>query len=74
MHRNSWAMTTHLLLEEPGIDYDVTWFNVHRPEAFPTDFLQLNPNARVPLLITPDGPIYESAAAIMMREAGVTRR
>ena len=58
-------MTTQLLLEELGIDYDVTWFNVHKPEEFPPDFLQLNPNAKVPLLITPDGPIYESAATMM---------
>jgi glutathione S-transferase len=65
MHRNSYAMTTHLLLEELGIDYDLTWFNVHKPEEFPADFLQLNPNARVPLLITPDGPIFESAATMM---------
>ena len=65
MHRNSYAMSTHLLLEELGIDYNVTWFNVHKPEEFPADFLQLNPNARVPLLITPDGPIYESAATMM---------
>ena len=65
MHRNSYAMSTHLLLEELAIDYSVTWFNVHKPEEFPADFLQLNPNARVPLLITPDGPIYESAATMM---------
>ena len=65
MHRNSYAMTTHLALEELGLDYDVTWFNVHRPEEFPADFVALNPNARVPLLITPDGPVYESAATMM---------
>ena len=64
-HRNSYAMTTHLMLEELGIDYDVTWFNVHHPEDFPADFLELNPNARVPVLITPDGPLYESAATMM---------
>jgi glutathione S-transferase len=64
-HKNSYAMATHLLLEELGVDYDVSWFNVHKPEEFPADFLQLNPNARVPLLITPDGPIYESAATMM---------
>jgi len=45
MHRNSYAMTTHLLLEELGIDYDVNWFNVHKPEEFPADFLPLDPNA-----------------------------
>lgn len=65
MHRNSYAMTTHLLLEELGIDYGVSWFNVHNPDEFPADFLQQNPNARVPLLKTPDGPIYESAATMM---------
>lgn len=64
-HRNSYAMTTQLMLEELGVDYDVTWFNVHRPEEFPSDFLELNPNARVPVLITPDGPLYESAATMM---------
>jgi glutathione S-transferase len=64
-HKNSYAMTTHLLLEELGADYDVSWFNVHKPDEFPDDFLRLNPNARVPVLITPDGPVYESAATMM---------
>jgi len=64
-HKNSYAMTTHLLLEELGVDYDVSWFNVHKPDDFPDDFLRLNPNARVPVLITADGPIYESAATLM---------
>lgn len=64
-HKNSYAMTTHLMLEELGIEYDITWFNVHHPEEFPADFLELNPNARVPVLITPDGPLYESAATLM---------
>lgn len=54
------------MLEELGIDYDVTWFNVHKEEEFPADFLELNPNARVPVLVTPDGPIYESAAIMMV--------
>jgi len=64
-HRNSYAMTTHLMLEELGIDYDVTWFNVHRPEEFPPEFLQLNPNAKVPVLVTPHGAVYESAATLL---------
>ncbi len=65
MHRNSYAMTTHLALEELGLDYEVTWFNVHEPEEFPAEFVELNPNARVPTLVTPDGPVYESAATMM---------
>lgn len=65
-HRNSYAMTTHLLLEELEADYDITWFNVHDPSTFPKEFVKLNPNARVPVLVTPDGPVYESAATLMV--------
>jgi glutathione S-transferase len=64
-HRNSYAMTTHLMLEELGVDYDVTWFNVHKPEEFPPEFLDLNPNAKVPVLVTPHGAVYESAATLL---------
>lgn len=64
-HKNSYAMTTHLMLEELGIDYDIIWFNVHKPEEFPADFLTINPNGRVPVLITPSGPLYESAATLI---------
>jgi len=31
-------MTTQLMLEELGLDYDVSWFNVHKAEEFPADF------------------------------------
>jgi glutathione S-transferase len=62
---NSYAMTTHLMLEELGVEYDVTWFNVHKPDEFPPEFLQLNPNAKVPVLVTPDSAVYESAATLM---------
>ena len=58
-------MTTHLMLEELGLEYVVSWFNVHQPETFPEEFLALNPNAKVPVLVTPDGPVYESGATLM---------
>ena len=64
-HRNSYAMTTHLLLEELAVDYDIVWFNVHKPDQFPPEFLQLNPHGRVPVLLTPHGPVYESAATMV---------
>jgi glutathione S-transferase len=64
-HKNSYAMTTHLMLEELGVDYQVHWFNVHKPDEFPEGFLQLNPNGRVPVLLTDEGPVYESAATLM---------
>jgi glutathione S-transferase len=58
-------MSSQLLLEELGADYEILLFNVHQPPEFPPDFLTLNPNARVPVLVTPDGPIYESAAVML---------
>ena len=53
------------MLEELGTDYEIIWFNVHDEKQFPDDFLALNPNARVPTLITPHGPIYESGAILV---------
>tara|TARA_B110000091_G_C13712734_1_gene431214 strand:+ start:767 stop:937 length:171 start_codon:yes stop_codon:yes gene_type:complete len=47
LHRNSYAMTTHLLLEELGTKFEAIWFNVHQPDTVPDGFLQLNPNAKV---------------------------
>ena len=41
-HKNSYAMTTHLMLEELGVDYDTRWFNVHQAETFPPEFEELN--------------------------------
>ena len=64
-HYNSYAMTTHLLLEELKLNYRVVWFNVHKPREFPPEFLELNPYGRVPLLVTPDGPLFESAATMV---------
>ena len=47
-HRHSYAMTIHLLLEELAVDYDIVWFNVHKPDQIPPEFVQLNPHDRVP--------------------------
>ena len=64
--KNTYAMTTHLLLEELGIEYEVIWFNLHDRADYPDEFIKLNPNLKVPLLITPMGPVYESAATLMV--------
>ncbi len=42
-HRHSYAMTTHLLLEELAVDYDIVWCNVHKPDQIPPELLHLNP-------------------------------
>jgi glutathione S-transferase len=64
-HKNSYAMSTHLMLEELGLEYNLIWFNVHDPATFPEEFLALNPNGRVPVLVTPHGPVYETAATLL---------
>ena len=64
-HKNSYAMSTHLMLEELVVDYEVVWFNVHDETQFPEEFLTLNPNARVPTLISEDGAIFESGAILV---------
>ena len=69
-HRNSYAMTTHLLLEELAAEYEIVWFNVHQRDQFPPEFLNLNPYGRVPVLVTPHGPIFESAATMVYLAEG----
>lgn len=64
--KNTYAMTTHLLLEELEIEYEVNWFNLHERADYPDEFIKLNPNLKVPLLMTPSGPVYESAATLMV--------
>jgi glutathione S-transferase len=64
--KNTYAMTTHLLLEELNIDHELIWFDLHDRANYPDEFTKLNPNLKVPLLITPKGPVYESAATLMV--------
>ena len=64
--RNSYSMTAQAALEELGLSYELLWTRIHvpLPEKDP-DFLAANPNGRVPTLLTPDGPLYESGAILV---------
>ena len=42
-HRNSYAMTTRLVLEELTVDDEIVWLNVLQPDQFPPELLDLNP-------------------------------
>jgi glutathione S-transferase len=48
-----------IALEELGLDYELKPVNVKRAEQKSPDFLALNPNGKVPVLIDPDGPAGE---------------
>lgn len=61
---NSYAMTVHCLMEELGVDYECRWVGIFTdtPDA---EFLKVSPHARVPALVTPDGPVFETGAIAM---------
>ena len=58
-----------LMLEECGLAYALKPVNVWAGEQFAPDFVALNPNAKVPVLVDPDGPdgrtvVFESIAIL----------
>jgi len=59
------SMVVHAALEEIGRPYELRLVDLAREEQKSPEFLELNPNGRVPVLL--DGPVamYESAAIVM---------
>lgn len=61
----------YIALEEVGLPYEVKPIDVFRGEQFTPEFLSLNPNAKVPVLVDPDGPdgapitLFESGAILL---------
>lgn len=59
-----------IALEELGLDYELHSINVRKGEQKAPDFVALNPNAKVPVLVDSDGPegrlvLTESAAILI---------
>lgn len=60
-----------ILLEELGLAYDVRPVDLGKEEQFSAEFLRLNPNNKIPVLVDPDGPenapitIFESGAILI---------
>lgn len=51
-----------MALEEAGADFDVELVRFMRGAHRAPDFLALNPAGKVPVLVTPDGPLTENVA------------
>lgn len=51
-----------IALEEAGADYDLSLVRFMKGEHKRPDYLALNPAGKVPLLITPDGPLSQNVA------------
>jgi GST-like protein len=61
----------HIMLEETGLAYRVTWIDIDTGEQFDPAFLQISPNNKVPAIVDHDGPggeeiaLFESGAILL---------
>ena len=65
------VVKVYIALEEMGLPYEVKPVDVFSGAQFDADFLKLNPNAKVPVIVDPHGPhdkpytCFESGAILM---------
>jgi glutathione S-transferase len=62
---NSCALASHIALEEAGADYDTHWIDFGAAEQTKPNYLEINPKARVPSLVTERGVITENPAILI---------
>ena len=58
----STAVVTHWVLEELGVPYEKVKLDFSKGDTKKPDFLKLNPNGVVPVIVHDGQPIFESAA------------
>lgn len=58
------AFSVLIALEEIGAEYYLQFVDFNRGEQMSDAYLNKNPKGRVPLLITPDGPVSETPAIL----------
>ena len=65
------VVKVYIALEELGLPYEVAPVDVFTGQQFDADFLKLNPNAKVPVIVDPNGPggkpytCFESGAILL---------
>ncbi|HXT78548.1 MAG TPA: glutathione S-transferase N-terminal domain-containing protein [Acetobacteraceae bacterium] len=65
------VVKVYIALEELGLPYSVDPVDVFTGRQFDAEFLRLNPNAKVPVIVDPDGPggksytAFESGAILL---------
>lgn len=62
---NSRSLRAAWALEEAGAEYDYKTVDLFRGEGRQPAYMALNPAGKVPLLITPEGPLSESGAILL---------
>jgi len=58
------ALPPHIALEEAGVAYQARLVDFRKQEQMSEDYLKINPKARVPALITPQGTLTETCAIL----------
>lgn len=62
------VLKVEIMLEETGLEYVLKPVNVWKGEQFEDDFVRLNPNSKVPVIVDHDRPggyaVFESAAIL----------
>jgi glutathione S-transferase len=61
----STATITHWALEELGVPYEKVKLDLQKGDTQKPEFLALNPNGKVPLLVHEGTPIFESVAILI---------
>jgi GST-like protein len=60
-----------IALEELGVPYNLVWTNISEGDQFRPEFLNVNPNGKIPAIIDRDGPggvplpVFESGAILL---------
>jgi GSH-dependent disulfide-bond oxidoreductase len=60
-----------IALEELGLPYEIKWTDITAGDQFSDEYLQINPNGKVPAIVDHDGPggrslpLFESAAILL---------
>lgn len=60
----SCALIVNCLMEELGLQFDLRRVDVEAREHDGAEYRKLNPKGKVPVLVTPDGPLTECVALI----------
>lgn len=65
------ARKVYIMLEEIGLAYKTHWVDISAGEQFDPDFLDINPNGKVPAIVDRDGPggreirLFETGAILL---------
>jgi glutathione S-transferase len=59
------SLATHIMIEEIGLNYELSFVNLHKGPSKSPSYLALHPDGLVPVLEDDDVVLYESAAIIL---------